>query len=149
MSNKFTRTLIGAAAGIAAATAIITSPGLADDKVVIGLSQPNLGWPYIAAYTKAFEAAAAEMPNVEVIALSGDGDIAKQAKDMDTLIAKEVDIILVCSLDGNAIVPSIQAAHEAGIPVLAVSNEPAATAAEYSPAIPAPTTTSRARSPRS
>lgn len=103
---------------------------LAQDKIVIGLSQPNLGWPYIAAYTKKFQELAAQQPNVEVIALSGDGDIAKQAKDMDTLIAKKVDIILVCSLDGNAIVPSIQAAHEAGIPVLAVSNEPAAAAAE-------------------
>jgi ribose transport system substrate-binding protein len=47
---------------------------------------------------------------------------------MDSLIAKKVNIILVCSLDGNAIVPSIKAAHDANIPVLAVSNEPASSA---------------------
>lgn len=131
MKARFLNATFGAiGAGLIFAAAAVAPAQAADDKIVIGLSQPNLGWPYIAAYTKAFEAAAAEMPNVEVIALSGDGDIAKQAKDMDTLIAKGVDIILVCSLDGNAIVPSIQAAHDAGIPVLAVSNEPAAVAAD-------------------
>jgi ribose transport system substrate-binding protein len=128
MISKFTKTLIGVAAGIAAVTAVATSPGLAADKVVIGLSQPNLGWPYIAAYTKAFQTAAAKEGNVDVIVLSGEGDIAKQSRDMDTLIAKKVNIILVCSLDGNAIVQSIKAAHNANIPVLAVSNEPAESA---------------------
>ena len=46
----------------------------------------------------------AKKGNVDVIVLSGDGDIAKQSRDMDSLIAKKVNIILVCSLDGNAIV---------------------------------------------
>ena len=115
--------------GVIAAAAISSSS--AAEKVVIGLSQPNLGWPYIAAYTKAFQEAAAKKGNVEVIALSGEGDIAKQSRDMDSLIAKKVNIILVCSLDGNAIVPSIKAAHDANIPVLAVSNEPASSANDF------------------
>ncbi len=102
-----------------------TSPPPAAAKVVIGYSAPNAGWPYIAAFISALEKEAATMPNVELIVLSAEGDIAKQAQDFDTLIAKGVDVILVCSLDGKAIVPSIKAAHDAGIPVLAVSNEPA------------------------
>jgi ribose transport system substrate-binding protein len=101
-------------------------PAAAQDKVVIGLSQPNLGWPYIAAYTRAFQAAAAKVPGVTVVVTSADGDIAKQARDMESLVARKANVILVCSLDGNAIVPSIKAAKDAGIPVLAVSNEPAA-----------------------
>ncbi|PCH81203.1 MAG: hypothetical protein COB90_05325 [Hyphomicrobiales bacterium] len=97
----------------------------AGDKIVIGHSQPNLGWAYIAAFTNALEAAAAKLPNVEVITLSADGDIAKQSSDIDSLIARKVDVLLVTSLDGNAVVPSLMAASEAGIPILAVSNEPA------------------------
>jgi len=116
---------------VVAASAIVATAASAADKVVIGLSQPNLGWPYIAAYTKAFQEAAAKKGNVDVIVLSGDGDIAKQSRDMDSLIAKKVNIILVCSLDGNAIVPSIKAAHDANIPVLAVSNEPASSANDF------------------
>jgi ribose transport system substrate-binding protein len=95
------------------------------DKIVVGLSQPNLGWPYIAIVTHTLEAEAAKLPDVDLIVMDAQGDIAKQSNDMDNLIAKAVDVILVCSLDGNAIVPSIKAAHDAGIPVLAISNEPA------------------------
>lgn len=95
-----------------------------DEKIVIGLSEPSSGWPYISAYMRAFEAAAKKYPNVSVVMLSADGDIQKQANDIDDLIVKQVDVLLVCSLDGNAIVPSLAKAKEAGIPILAVSNEP-------------------------
>lgn len=112
-------------------------PGGADpgtgsgDKIVIGLSEPNAGWPYISAYMNAFAEAAKAYPNVEVVALSADGDIQKQANDIDDLIAQKVDIILVCSLDGKAIVPSLKKAHDAGIPILAVSNEPDPSGDQY------------------
>jgi ribose transport system substrate-binding protein len=112
-----------AAAGLTAAA--LASSALAQDKVVIGHSQPNLGWPYIAAFTKALEAEVANNPNVEVVTLSADGDIAKQSTDISTLINRKVDVLLVTSLDGSAVIPSLKAAHDAGIPVLAVSNEPA------------------------
>ena len=95
-----------------------------EDEIVIGLSEPSSGWPYIYMYMVAFQEYVDETPGVRVIELSADGDIQKQANDMDDLIAQNVDIILVCSLDGTAIVPSLAKAKAAGIPVLAVSNEP-------------------------
>ena len=49
----------------------------AGDKIVIGLSEPSSGWPYISAYMRAFEAAAAKNPDVEVQVLSADGDISE------------------------------------------------------------------------
>ena len=52
------------------------------------------------------------------------GIFQKQANDIDDLIVQQVDILLVCSLDGTAIVPSLAKAKAAGIPILAVSNEP-------------------------
>jgi ribose transport system substrate-binding protein len=131
MSKSVWNLIRMSALGAAAAAAMAVPAASGAEKVVIGLSQPNLGWPYIAAYTKALQEAAGKKENVEVIVLSADGDIAKQSRDMDSLIAKKVDVILVCSLDGNAIVPSIKAAHDAKIPVLAVSNEPASSANEF------------------
>lgn len=122
--RKATRTL--AALALGAATMIGAGAASAAEKVVIGLSQPNLGWPYIAIVTQTLEAEVAMLSDVDLIVMGAEGDIAKQANDMDSLIAKGVDVILVCSLDGNAIVASIKAAHDAGIPVLAISNEPAA-----------------------
>jgi ribose transport system substrate-binding protein len=124
------RRVLACAGGLLALAAVGLGPlpAAAQQKITIGLSQPNLGWPYIAAYTKAFQAAAGKHADVTVVVTSADGDIAKQSRDMDSLIARKVNVILVCSLDGNAIFPSIKAAKDAGIPVLAVSNEPAAAA---------------------
>jgi len=93
-------------------------------EIVIGLSEPSLGWPYIAAYVKEFESLVAKAENVRVITLSADASIEKQTNDINDLIVQNVDIILVCSLDGRAVIPAIKKAYEAGIPVLAVSNEP-------------------------
>ena len=106
-------------------TAFLAGTSSAQDKITIGHSQPNLGWPYIAAFTRALEAAVAEHANVELVTRSADGDIAKQANDIDSLIAVPVDFLFVTSLDGNAVIPSLMAAGDAGIPILAVSNEPA------------------------
>lgn len=94
------------------------------DTIVIGHSQPNLGWPYIAAVTNALEAAAKGVDGVEVVTLSADGDIAKQSSDIGSLVNRKVNVLLVTSLDGNAVVPALKQAHDAGIPILAVSNEP-------------------------
>ncbi len=122
------RTILkGAVLATVATSAIgLAAPALAQDTVVIGHSQPNLGWPYIAAFTNALEAAVAERDGVELVTLSADGDIAKQNTDIATLVNQGVDVLLVTSLDGSAVVPALMAAHDAGIPILAVSNEPAA-----------------------
>ncbi|MCB1488488.1 MAG: sugar ABC transporter substrate-binding protein [Bauldia sp.] len=115
--------LMGAAAVASGLLAAPVAASAAD--IVIGHSQPNLGWPYIAAVTNALEAAAANTDGVEVVTLSADGDIAKQSSDIDSLVNRGVDVLLVTSLDGNAVIPALKKAHDAGIPILAVSNEPA------------------------
>jgi ribose transport system substrate-binding protein len=109
---------------IAAAAALSAPAALAQTKIVIGHSQPNLGWPYIAKVTAALEAAAKGVAEVELITTSADGDIAKQSSDIASLVNRKVNVLLVTSLDGNAVVPALKQAQAAGIPILAVSNEP-------------------------
>jgi ribose transport system substrate-binding protein len=110
-----------AAAAMVLATAV---PSWAD-KIVIGHSQPNLGWPYIAAVTNILQEEVKNHPDVELVTLSADGDIAKQSSDIASLVNRKVNVLLVTSLDGNAVVPALKQAADAGIPILAVSNEPA------------------------
>lgn len=112
-----------AAAAVSAAVAIAAGGAVGQERLVIGHSQPNLGWPYIAAVTKALEAEA-KARGVELVTLSANGDIAKQASDIATLVNRRVKVLLVTSLDGNAVVPALRGAKGAGIPILAVSNEP-------------------------
>lgn len=109
----------------ASVAALMALPMIAQaDEIVIGHSQPNLGWPYIAAVTNVLEAEAKGMDGITVVTLSADGDIAKQSSDIASLVNRGVDVLLVTSLDGNAVVPALKQAHDAGIPILAVSNEP-------------------------
>jgi len=46
------------------------------------------------------------------------GDVARQASDVEDLISKKMDIILMVPQDSKAIVASIKAAHKAGIKVM-------------------------------
>jgi ribose transport system substrate-binding protein len=48
------------------------------------------------------------------------GDAATQASQVEDFITKGVDLIMVNPVDSDAIVPSVEAANAAGIPVIAV-----------------------------
>jgi ribose transport system substrate-binding protein len=108
---------------LALASGLLATAAQTQEKIVIGHSQPNLGWPYIAAVTKVLEAEA-KAQGVELVTLSANGDAAKQATDIATLVNRKVKVLLVTSLDGNAVVPALRQVKAANIPIVAVSNEP-------------------------
>jgi len=53
----------------------------------------------------------------EVIAVSGDHDIAKQQKQVQDFLVKKVAAIVLCPCDSKAIGPVIKAANDQGVPV--------------------------------
>ena len=55
-----------------------------------------------------------------VIILDAEGNVAKQAADVEDLIARKVDLIAVNPYDSNAVVPVTLKAKRANIPVIAV-----------------------------
>ena len=63
----------------------------------------------------------------KIVAAAGDtyistdaqGSAAKQATDIEGLIAQKVDVILVVAYDSDAILPSIKAANDAGVKMIA------------------------------
>ena len=63
---------------------------------------------------------AASTAGVELIALNAYGDPTMQADHLESFIADGVDAIIIAPVDPVAIVPSVEAANAAGIPVLAV-----------------------------
>jgi ABC-type sugar transport system substrate-binding protein len=63
---------------------------------------------------------AASTAGVELIALNAYGDPTMQADHLESFIADGVDAIIIVPVDPVAIVPSVEAANAAGIPVLAV-----------------------------
>jgi D-xylose transport system substrate-binding protein len=53
------------------------------------------------------------------ISADAQGSAQKQANDIEALIAQKVDVILVVAYDSDAILPSIKAANDAGVKMIA------------------------------
>ncbi|MFO0865169.1 MAG: substrate-binding domain-containing protein [Gemmataceae bacterium] len=71
--------------------------------------------------------AEAKKAGYETIVVSGDRDVAKQSNQIKDFIVKKATAIVLCPCDSKAIVPVIQEANTAGIPVFTVDlpcNEP-------------------------
>ena len=89
------------------------------EKYVIGISQPFMGHPVRQAGQVLIDAWAAEHPDCEIIVTDGQLNAQKQIADLEDLMAKDVDIILVAAHQSPTLVPILQTATEAGFPVLA------------------------------
>lgn len=62
----------------------------------------------------------AEEKNVELIVLDSQDDAAKMASNVEDVITKKVDFILLTPTDSDASVTSVEAANAAGIPVITI-----------------------------
>jgi len=91
-----------------------------DGGYTLGLSLSTLNNPFFVTLRDGAQAAADGLGTVELIVLDSQDDPATEAANMDDLIAQGVDAILVNPTDVDAIVPSILAANDAGIPVFTI-----------------------------
>ena len=93
--------------------------GEAGEGKTIGFVISTLTNPFFVTLKEGAEAKAMEL-GAELIVLDSQDDPAKAAANMEDLITRGVDLILVNPTDSDAIVNSIIAANEAGIPVITV-----------------------------
>lgn len=105
-----------------AATACNSSSASDKGEKTIGVS---FAAPRIALYAgmqKGIEAEAEKL-GVKVVFTDAGGDPLKQANDINDLIAKNVDGILVSAIDAKAVVAPLNAAKAAHIPVMTVARD--------------------------
>ncbi|MHC4995234.1 MAG: substrate-binding domain-containing protein [Planctomycetota bacterium] len=93
-----------------------TSGGGADSKGTIGFSALTLTNPFFMVIADNMEAEAAKH-GYEMILVSGERDVKKQADQIDDFITKGVSAIVLNPCDSNSIGPAIKKANDAGIPV--------------------------------
>jgi D-xylose transport system substrate-binding protein len=116
--SRFTvrRTLL---AVLAASAACAAMPAFASkDKPVIGFSIADLQeerW----AKDRDFFIASAKALGAEVIVQNADGDIAKQTSQVENLISKKVDAIVIVPKDASTLTSACKEAHKAGIKIVA------------------------------
>lgn len=96
-----------------------SSDGGSDSGVTIGYSTYTLSNPFFAGMLKGFEDGAREH-GYELVTANANGDPAQQVTDIQNLISRGVDYVLLTPADGKAIAPAIAAADAAGIPVISV-----------------------------
>ncbi len=90
-----------------------------EGKYTIGFVVSTQTNPFFVTLKQGAEDKAKEL-GVELIVLDSQDDPSKELANMEDLITKNVDLIIVNPTDSDAIVNSIIAANEAGIPVITV-----------------------------
>ena len=94
----------------------------ADGTIRIGMSVPGLQFPFFVTMREEAEAAAAEL-GATIVFADALNDAAKQASDIENFIAQGLDAILISPMTTDALVPVIEQAVAAGIPVATVDRQ--------------------------
>lgn len=91
----------------------------AGGKVAIGLSISTQNNPFFVTLKKGAEKAA-EAAGADLIVVDAQDDTAKQISNIEDLIQKRVNVILINPTDSDAIVTAVESANKANIPVITV-----------------------------
>ena len=94
-------------------------PEMPEEAVTLGLSLSTLNNPFFVTLKEGAESAA-QKADVELIVVDAQDDPAKEATNIEDLIQRGVSALLINPTDADAIVPSIQKANQAGIPVFTI-----------------------------
>lgn len=90
-----------------------------DKKVVIGLSMNTLNNPFFVD-VKNGASKGAEENGVELIVSDAQNESSKQLTDIENLIQKKPDFLIIDPCDSEAVTSAIEEANEKGIPVLTI-----------------------------
>lgn len=85
----------------------------------IGLSLSTLNNPFFVTLQEGAQAAADEL-GYELVTTDAQDSVSAQISDIEDLVVRGVDVLIVNATDSAAVVPAVRAANDAGIPVIAV-----------------------------
>ncbi|MGH2618563.1 MAG: substrate-binding domain-containing protein [Thermomicrobiales bacterium] len=105
--------------GLLATVPLTGTAARQDEQLQIVFSVPGLNFPFFVHMMTIARDTAAEL-DVELIEQDGQDDSATQSAGIESAIAQGVDGIVISPRDVQALAPAIQAAMDAGIPVVTV-----------------------------
>ncbi|MEU8271701.1 substrate-binding domain-containing protein [Sphaerisporangium sp. NPDC049002] len=113
------------AAGLAACSSEPGKPGAAtgDGRYTIGVANFLLSGPYFSGMDKAIAAQAKKKGNVEVISTDANGDAAKLASNVEDLLSKNVDAVIISGGPLESAPAALNAIKAAGKPVVLVDRK--------------------------
>jgi ribose transport system substrate-binding protein len=93
--------------------------GAAQAKDLVGLSVSTLNNPFFVTLRDGAKAAASKA-GLDLVVLDAQDKADKQVGDIEDLVQRKVKVVLVNPTDAAAVVPAIQRANAAGVPVITV-----------------------------
>jgi ribose transport system substrate-binding protein len=90
--------------------------------IKIGLTVPGLQFPFFVTMKNDAEKAAAKL-GATIVFADAQNDSSKQASDVENFVAQGVQAILISPMTVDSLVPAIEAAVKAGIPVATVDRK--------------------------
>src|SRR3954449_6590623 len=117
------------ATSAAGAAALIVRPAWAElpklkqkDKYKVGFAQTESNNPWRIAQTESMKAEAAKLGH-QLVYTDAASSAAKQAADVNSMIAQGVDLIFLPPREEKPLIPAIMNAKKAGIPVILVDRD--------------------------
>jgi len=101
-------------------TANLEDQEVSEREIVIGVSLPGTDHSWLGAIKRNIEVAGGEFADVSLVITDGMNSSEKQMSDVETLIQKKVDIIVMLPHSGKALTPAAKKIEEAGIPLIVV-----------------------------
>jgi ribose transport system substrate-binding protein len=104
---------------------LATSGGAANAAdYVIGFSQGTMNHPWRVAMVEGNRSyAEANLPDVELIITDGQNTASKQVTDVESLLARGIDVLIISPLTAQALTPVVKQAMEQGIPVVTLDRK--------------------------
>jgi ribose transport system substrate-binding protein len=94
----------------------------AADKLVVAFSQMEMNNAWRVAESNSIKTEA-EKRGIELIYTDAQGDTAKQVSDVEDIIARKPDVILLAPREFEGLAPALAAAKEAGIPLVLIDRD--------------------------
>ena len=95
-----------------------------EDQLVVAFSQMEMNNAWRVAETASIQDEA-EARGAKLIYTDANGDTAKQVSDVEDIVSQNPDVIMIAPREYDGIAPALDAAKEAGIPVLLIDREAA------------------------
>src|SRR5258708_37143871 len=89
-------------------------------KYTIGFAISKLTNPFVIAMDKGVHAEVAKVGNVDLIETNANNDASTQVSQIEDLITKKVDLLILNPVSADGIVPVVRQANSAHIPVITV-----------------------------
>jgi ribose transport system substrate-binding protein len=99
------------------------TPSSAGKKLVIGMSQCNLGEPWRVQMNADIKKAAEQYPDIEVVFKDAQNDTLKQRAQVEEFVNSGVNLLIVSPKEAAPLTPPIAEAYKKGIPVIVLDRK--------------------------